>query len=149
MRSIALPSLLSLVLASSACSATLMTGDADGIPANGVELLATVQSRTSSGDSVTIRFTNSATRTAFMSRCGEGPLILVQTFVGGQWTGGVQNFACVTPAAPGPVRLEPGESLVAARILSEPGRYRFRTPVGNLEDLSDVTQAASNAVDIP
>ncbi len=149
MRSIALPLVLSLVLASSACSATLMTGDADGIPANGVELVATVQSRASSGDSVTIRFTNTGTRTAFMSRCGAGPLILVQTFVGGEWTGGVQNFACVTPAAPGPVRLEPGESLVVATILSEPGRHRFRTPVGNLEDLSDVTQAASNAVDIP
>jgi hypothetical protein len=149
MRSIALPSLLSLMLASAACSATLTTGEPDGVPANGVELVATVQSRASSGDSVTIRFTNTGTRTAFMSRCGDGPLILVQTFVGGQWTGGVQNFACVTPGAPGPVRLEPGESLVAARILSEPGRYRFRTPVGNLEDLSDVTQAASNAVDIP
>jgi hypothetical protein len=39
--------------------------------------------------------------------------------------------------------------LIVVRILSEPGRYRFRTPVGDLEDLSDAAQAASNPVDIP
>jgi hypothetical protein len=146
MRSIAL---LSTLFIAGACSATLTAGDPNGIPAHDVELVAIVQSRAASGDSVTIRFTNTGAQAAFMSRCGDGPLILVQTFVGGQWTGGVQNFACVTPAAPGPVRLEPGESLTVVRILSEPGRYRFRTPVGERDDLSDATQAASNAVDIP
>jgi hypothetical protein len=35
------------------------------------------------------------------------------------------------------------------RVLSLPGRFRFITPVGELEDLSDATQTASNAFDIP
>ncbi len=112
-------------------------------------MVATVRSRTSIGDSVTIQITNVGTRLEFFSRCGSAPLLLVQQFVDNVWTGGVQNFMCVAPTAPGPVPLAPGESITLVRVLSVQGRFRFVTPVGEAEDLSDATQTASNGVDIP
>lgn len=139
---------LTTLLFATACSATLTAGGPDG-STHGISMVASVQSRTSVGDSVTIQISNVGTRLEFFSRCGATPLLLVQQLVDNVWTGGVQNFACVVPPAPGPVRLAPGESITVVRVLSIPGRFRFVTPVGELEDLSDATQTASNAFNIP
>lgn len=131
-----------------ACTASVSVGTLDGFPAHGVEMVASVHSHTSAGDSVTIRITNVGPRVAFMNRCGAEPLLLVQQFVNGTWTGGVQNFMCLAPSAPGPVRLAAGESITVVRVIGIAGRYRFTSPVGEMEDLSDATQTFSNAVDV-
>jgi hypothetical protein len=141
-------SVLATLLLLVACSPSRMTvGEPDG-SGHSIEMVATVVSHTSAGDSVTIRISNIGSRTEFLSRCGAEPLLLIQQFVNNAWTGGVQNFMCVMPAAPGPVRLAPGETIAVARILSVAGRYRFTTPIGEMGDLSDATQTASNAFDI-
>jgi len=140
--------ILSTLIGLAACSATVTAGDPGG-STHGIAMVASVRSRTSIGDTVTIQITNVGARIEFFSRCGSAPLLLVQQLVDNVWTGGVQNFACVAPTAPGPVRLAPGESINLVRVLSLPGRFRFITPVGEMEDLSDATQMASNAFDIP
>lgn len=139
---------LATLLLTAACSGSLATAGGPDGSAHGIEMVATVQAHTTAGDSVTIRITNVGSRTEFLSRCGAEPLLLMQQFVNNAWTGGVQNFMCVAPTAPGPVRLAPGETIAVVRILSVAGRYRFTTPVGEMEDLSDATQTASNAFDI-
>jgi len=140
--------ILSTLIGLAACSATITAGAPDG-STHGISMVASVRSRTSIGDSVAIQITNVGARIEFFSRCGSVPLLLVQQLVDNVWTGGVQNFLCVAPTAPGPVRLAPGESINLVRVLSLPGRFRFITPVGEMEDLSDATQTASNAFDIP
>jgi hypothetical protein len=139
---------LATLLLTAACSGSVTTAGGPNGSAHGIEMVAGVQGHTSAGDSVTIRITNVGSRTEFLSRCGAEPLLLMQQFVNSVWTGGVQNFMCVAPAAPGPVRLAPGETITVVRILSIAGRYRFTTPVGEMEDLSDATQTSSNAFDI-
>jgi hypothetical protein len=135
-----------LLFAAAGCSAAT---DTVGSISHQVEVVATVTRRSANGDSVTIQIRNTGTQAAFVSRCGAGPLLLMQQFVNGEWIGGVQNFACPVPAAPGPIRLEAGESISQTRVFDIAGRYRFRTPVGSSEDLSDATQAVSNPFDVP
>jgi hypothetical protein len=141
-------SVLATLLLTAACGGSVTTAGGPDGSTHGIEMVATVQAHTAAGDSVTIRITNVGSRTEFLSRCGAEPLLLMQQFVNNAWTGGVQNFMCLAPTAPGPVRLAPGETIAVARILSVAGRYRFTTPVGEMEDLSDATQTASNAFDI-
>ena len=129
-----------------ACSAAGTEADVAGVPADSVHLTATVVQRSAAGDSVVIRFSNDGSTTAFLSRCGSQPLLLLQQFVNGEWTGGVQNFECPVPAENGPIRLAPGATIESARVLG-PGRYRFITVVGRSEDLDDAVRAFSNAVD--
>lgn len=147
MRSTSLPLIATLVL-TAACSASLATAGGPAGSTHGIELVASVGSHSADGDSVTIRISNVGARTEFLSRCGAEPLLLVQQLVNNVWTGGVQNFMCPVPTAPGPVRLAPGESITVARVFSIAGRYRFLSRVGEMEDLSDATQAASNAFDV-
>jgi hypothetical protein len=139
---------LATFLLTAACSGSVATAGGPNGSAHGLDMVATVQAHTTVGDSVTIRITNVGSRTEFLSRCGPEPLLLMQQFVNNVWTGGVQNFMCLAPAAPGPVRLAPGETITVVRVLSVAGRYRFTTPAGEMEDLSDATQTASNAFDI-
>jgi hypothetical protein len=143
-----LESLLATLLVAAACGGSVTTAGGPDGTAGGIEMVASVVSHTSAGDSVTIRMTNTGTRTEFLSRCGAQPLLLMQQFVNGVWTGGVQNFMCIAPSAPGPVRLAPGETITMARVLSVAGHYRFTTSVGEMEDLSDATQTVSNGFDI-
>jgi len=140
--------LLATLVLTTACSGNTATAGGPDGSTDGITIVASVVSHTSAGDSVTIRISNVGSRTEFFSRCGAEPLVLMQQFVNGVWTGGVQNFMCVAPAAPGPVRLAPGASLTVSRVLSVAGRYRFITSVGAMEDLSDAAQAASNAFDV-
>jgi hypothetical protein len=133
-----------LLFAAASCSAAT-----DAVVSHEVEVIATVTRRSATVDSVSIQIRNVGTQPAFVSRCGAGPLLLMQQFVNGEWTGGVQNFACPVPTAPGPIRLNAGESISQIRVFDVAGRYRFRTPVGSVEDLSDATQAVSNAFDVP
>ena len=135
-----------LVVGLAGCSAAT---DAVGTVSHDIEVVATVTRRIANEDSVTIQIRNLGTQSAFVSRCGAGPLLLMQQFVNGEWIGGVQNFACPVPAAPGPIRLNAGESISQTRLFDIAGRYRFRTPVGSAEDLSDVTQAVSNPFEVP
>jgi len=136
---------LSAVLLATACSAGLSPSESTrGTPAHGVEVVATVTSQ-----STTLRITNTGNQDAFLSRCGSSPLVLVQQFAGTEWTGGVQNFACPAPSAPGPISLRPAESISVVRTFTDAGRYRFRVPVGTTQDLNDAAAAVSNAFDVP
>ena len=110
---------------------------------------AIVGSRGAGGDSVFVRLTNTETHPAFLPRCGAEPLLLHQQFVSGEWAGGIQNFMCLVPAAPGPVQLDPGATLQLVRVFSAPGRYRFTVSVATTQDSSDAALATSNAFDIP
>jgi hypothetical protein len=107
-----------------------------------------VGGRDALGDSVALHFVNTGSAPAYLPRCGSEPLMLTQQFVNGVWTGGVQNFMCVAPAAPGPVQLDPGASLVLIRIL-KPGRYRMTATTTNLADLSNPVPLVSNTFDTP
>lgn len=147
MRSTSLRLIAALVL-TAGCSATMATAGGPNGSTHGIEMIASVGSHTATGDSVTIRISNIGAHTEFLSRCGAEPLLLVQQFVNNVWTGGVQNFMCIVPSAPGPVRLAPGESITIVRVFDAAGRYRFLSPVGEMEDLSDASQVASNAFDV-
>jgi hypothetical protein len=113
-----------------------------------VSITASVVGRVSLGDSVAIRIHNDGRDTAYLPRCGSGPLILVQQFMNGVWTGGVQNFMCVAPSAPGPVQLAPGANIDIARVF-QAGRYRITASVATASDLSNASTAVSNAFDAP
>jgi len=113
-----------------------------------VSITATVGRRGALGDTVTFRIANGGSAVAYMPRCGSLPLLLVQQFKDGVWTGGVQNFMCLAPAAPGPVSLGPGESIDVLRIF-ESGQYRMTMPVASDVALTNATQAVSNAFDAP
>ena len=126
------------------CSADLTSG----ISADGVVISASVGGRSELGDSIHVHIANTGIDTAYLPRCGSGPLLLSQQFVDGAWIGGVQNFACVAPTEPGPVTLPPGGSVDAVRFFSS-GRYRMLVSVARRVDLSDVARALSNAFDAP
>jgi hypothetical protein len=118
-------------------------------PANGVSATAVIAGKSQAGDSVVITFSNGGTQTAYMSRCGSQPLVLMQQFIGEQWVGGVQNFMCPVSSEPGPVKLAPGGTFQLVRFLDATGRYRFFAAVGSSADLSDAQRAVSNGVDVP
>ena len=119
------------------------------IATNGVFVSAIVTSRTAVGDSVRIHIVNAGDRTAFISRCGSSPLLLVQQYSGGEWVGGVQTFSCVAPSEPGPVVIAPSGSLDVIRVFSTPGRYRMTTAVSTHSSLADASLATSNAFAVP
>ena len=149
--------LLCTVLAlSSGCSRDLTTtppaaatvaGVGDVV--SGVAITATVTNRGSFGDSVVIHIANAGPGPAYLPRCGSGPLLLAQQFTNGTWTGGVQNFMCLTPSAPGPIALTAGASLDIVRVMDVSGRYRFIVSVAEDTALSTAVTATSNAFDIP
>ena len=119
-------------------------------PANGhnVSITASLGGRGPVGDSVTVHIHNDGPDTAYLPRCGSGPLLLVQQFMNGGWTGGVQNFMCLAPSAPGPVQLAPGASIDEIRVF-QAGRYRITASVATTSDLSNSVIAISNAFDAP
>jgi len=122
---------------------------ADGsISAAGVAIIGVVTGRSAAGDTVALRFVNSGPDTAYIPRCGADPLVLTQQFVNGTWIGGVQNFMCIAPSAPGPVRLDPGASVTVIRVV-QAGRYRMTASVATKADLSNALPVVSNAVDAP
>lgn len=136
-------------LLAAACDGDLNSAGAPGpTTSQNVSIVATVGTRTAAGDSVTIHIANGGSDTAYVPRCGSAPLLLTQQFVNGVWTGGVQNFMCVAPTAPGPIQLVPGSSVDIVRVL-QPGRYRMTVSVGSSNDLSNATIVVSNAVDAP
>lgn len=135
-----------LIVATTVCNRTL-TSD-DHIPAHGVDVVATITGHTADGESVTIKITNNGDADAFLSRCGSGPLLLVQRFVDGEWIGGIQNFACPAPTEPGPVRLGPTASITIVRVFGEAGHLRVLVPVATTQEFSDVSQALSNGFDV-
>jgi len=118
-------------------------------PAHGVAITASLRGRSAVGDTVVLTYTNVGSQAAYMPRCGSQPLVLTQQFVNGDWVGGVQNFMCVAPSAPGPVELAPGGTLQIVRVFDTAGRYRFFTTVGAQADLTDGDRSTSNAVDVP
>jgi len=137
------------------CAGDRMTGvaqvpaNADGaLSAAGVSIIGTVTGRSAAGDTVALRFVNSGPATAYIPRCGADPLVLTQQFVNGTWTGGVQNFMCIAPSAPGPVQLNPGTSVTVIRVV-QAGRYRMTTSVATQADLSNALPVVSNTIDAP
>jgi hypothetical protein len=144
-----------LSLLAIACASDRATGvaqvpaSADGaISAAGVAISGTVTGRSAAGDTVALRFANSGPDTAYIPRCGADPLILTQQFVNGSWIGGVQNFMCIAPSAPGPVQLNPGATVTVIRIV-QAGRYRMTASVATKADLSNAMPVVSNVVDAP
>jgi len=115
---------------------------------HGVTVFAGVAGRVAGGDSVAIQLFNAGSDTAYAPRCGPGPLLLVRQFVNGAWVGGVQNFACVVSATPGPVPIAPGATVALGRTL-QAGRYQMIVSIASRVDLSDAIMAYSRAFDAP
>ena len=105
--------------------------------------------RVADRDSVTITITNGGVGDVFLLRCGQGPRLLTQQHIGELWVGGVQNFMCPVPAAPGQVRLAPGGQIVLTRVFDITGRYRVLVTVGTNDDLADAASVYSNGFDVP
>jgi hypothetical protein len=118
------------------------------VSAHNVSITASLGGHSALGDSVTIHIHNDGPDAAYIPRCGSGPLLLVQTFMNGQWTGGVQNFMCLAPSAPGPVQLAAGASVDEVRVF-QAGRYRITASVATKIDLSNSVTTTSNAIDVP
>lgn len=158
MRSIAFCVSLGLVVA--ACDTTVVSSTTTHVPENvvtglqapasghNVSITASLGGRGPLGDTVTIHIHNDGPGTAFIPRCGTGPLVLVQQFTNGAWFGGVQNFMCLVPTAPGPVQLLGGASIDLVRVF-QAGRYRITASVATTTDLSDSMTAVSNQFDAP
>jgi hypothetical protein len=139
-------SLSSLIILATACSsATDLTTSS---PSPNVVVTA-VGVRVANRDSVTITITNRGVGDAFLLRCGQGPRLLTQQHIGELWVGGVQNFMCPVPAAPGQVRLAPGEQIVLTRVFDVTGRYRVLVTVGTNDDLADAASIYSNGFAVP
>ena len=119
------------------------------LPAAGAVLTAKVSGHSADGDSVVVDVANLGTTALFLDRCGDDPMLLIQQFVNGVWTGGIESISCVTSTEPGPVKLAAGAHLSVVRVLSTPGRFRFLARVATLPDLSDIAPVTSNAFDIP
>lgn len=118
------------------------------LPAAGAVLTAKISGHSADGDSVFVDVANLGTTALFLDRCGADPLMLLQQFVNGVWTGGIESISCLT-SPEGPVKLAAGAHLTVVRVLSTPGRFRFLARAGTLPDLSDVAPVTSNAFDIP
>jgi len=137
--------LSSLVIFATACSSA--SGPAtSGLPP--VVAVNAVGTRVANHDSVTITITNLSGGDVFLLRCGQGPRLLTQQHIGELWVGGVQNFMCPVPAAPGPVRLAPGNQIVLTRVFDVTGRYRVLVTFGTSDDLADAATAYSNGFDV-
>jgi hypothetical protein len=120
----------------------------EAVSSHNVSITASLGGHGPLGDSVFVHIHNDGPGTAYLPRCGSEPLILVQTFMNGTWSGGVQNFMCLAPSAPGPVTLSPGTSIDVIRVF-QPGRYRITASVATASDLSDSANTVSNAFDAP
>jgi hypothetical protein len=143
-----------------ACDTTVVAGTSAHVPENAVtglqapasghnvSITASLGGRGPLGDTVAIHIHNDGAETAFIPRCGTGPLILVQQFMNGAWFGGVQNFMCVAPSASGPVQLLGGASIDLVRVF-QAGRYRITASVATTTDLSNSMTAVSNQFDAP
>lgn len=140
---------VALFMISSACSRDLTDSSIDPVGAHDVSITVTVIGAVASGDSTQVHISNRGSRSAYLSRCGTGPLLLPQTFVGGSWTGGVQNFLCPVSVPPEPVEIAAGASLDVARVFAATGRYRITAGIAGSKDFNDVTLATSNAFDVP
>jgi hypothetical protein len=139
-------SLSSLVIFATACSSAIEPTTSSPSPNVVVNAVGV---RVAGRDSVTITITNSSDRDVFLLRCGQGPRLLTQQHIGELWVGGLQNFMCPVPAAPGPVRLAPGERIELARVFDATGRYRVLVTVGTNDDLADAASVFSNGFDVP
>ena len=135
-------SLSSLIILATACSSATD-------PTTRNVVVNAVGVRVADRDSVTITITNGSDGDVFLLRCGQGPRLLTQQHIGELWVGGVQNFMCPVPAAPGPVRLAPGKQIVLTRVFDVTGRYRVLVTVGTSDDLADAASAYSNGFDVP
>lgn len=139
-------SLSSLIMLATACSSTT---DATTPSLAPNVVVTAVALRVADHDSVTITITNGSADDVFLLRCGQGPRLLTQQHIGELWVGGVQNFMCPVPAAPGQVRLAPGKQIVLARVFDVTGHYRVLVTVGTNDDLADAGSVYSNGFDVP
>ena len=137
-----------IAVALSGCTVIITTGIFSGVStSHGVQIVAAVSSHGAALDTVTARVTNTSTRGVFIPRCGSGPLLLKQQFVNGAWTDG-DSPACPATSTLSPIQLDPGFTLVALAVFSQPGRFRLVTSVGETEDFGDSARTASNTFEI-
>ena len=134
-----------LSLALSGCTVIITTGIfSDVSSSGGVRIVAAVTAHSAALDTVTARVTNTGARAVFIPRCGSGPLLSRQQFVNGAWSD-ADNPTCPAGSALNPIQLDPGLTLVAASVLTQAGRFRFITTVGESEDFSNSARATSNS----
>ena len=137
-----------LSLALSGCTVIITTGIfSDVSSSGGVQIVAAVTAHSAALDTVTARVTNTSARTVFIPRCGSGPLLSRQQFVNGAWSD-ADNPTCPAGSALSPIKLDPGLTLVVASVLTQAGRFRFITTVGDSEDFSNSARATSNSFSI-
>jgi hypothetical protein len=137
-----------LALSAAACGSDLTSGMPGPVTGHDVAITTRLGGRGSFGDTVTIHIANGGMGAAYFPQCGNQPLLLTQQFVNGQWTGGVQNFMCLSSVVPGPVILPPGGSVDIVRTFPT-GRYRVSASVATDFDLLNRMTALSAAFDTP
>ena len=136
-------------LAMSGCTVIISTGIfSDVSTSHGVQIVAAVSSHGAELDSVTARVTNTGGHAVFVPRCGSAPLLLTQQFVNGAWVDR-ETPACPASSAFSPIQLDPGFTLVAVRVFTQSGRFRFATSVGETEDFNNSARSTSNAFALP
>jgi len=137
-----------LSLALSGCTVIITTGIfSDVSSSSGVQIIAAVSSHSAALDTVTTRVTNTSAHAVFIPRCGSAPLLSTQQFVNGAWSD-ADNPTCPATSALSPIQLDPGLTLVAVSVLTQAGRFRFVTTVGESEDFSNSARATSNSFSI-
>jgi hypothetical protein len=137
-----------LSLALSGCTVIITTGIfSDASSSSGVQIIAAVTSHSAALDTVTTHVTNTSARAVFIPRCGSAPLLSTQQFVNGAWSD-ADSPTCPASSALSPIQLDPGLTLVAVSVLTQAGRFRFATTVGESEDFSNSARATSNSFSV-
>lgn len=131
-----------------ACAGDLTSGTPLPVDGGGVSITATLGGRATTFDTVAVRIANQSADTAYVSRCGNEPLVPAQQFINGQWTGGIESILCIMSVEPGPVRIAPGAHVDFLRFFGT-GRYRLIVSASPAVDLSNSTSAVSNVFDVP
>lgn len=146
---------LAFLLGAVACGASASLpgpGDAhqqNDVLKSGDAQISIASIRLPDGDSLVITIANKSSGPLFFSRCGNGPTLLLERFIDGAWTDPVQNFACVTPGAPGPFELDAGASVTLTRELTLPGRFRYVVFGSDSSSLTSAALFVSDAIDVP
>ena len=120
-----------------------------GVPAHYVYITPGAPQHVAGGDSVYLSIANQGFVTAYVERCGDAPALDFQVQQNGQWVEMGPAITCSTPSTPGPIALDPGQSIVIAHLYPNAGHYRVGVSAASKADLSDATEAWTVAFDTP
>jgi hypothetical protein len=139
---------LSIAVVLSGCSAGGVT-EVPGVDADNVSLTMSNDGMTTLGDSVTVRVINHGPTAVYLAQGCPGSLgFTLSRWNGTEWVPLVNAVACTIPLDPGPLTLAAGDTMLFARFISDPGRYRGDIGVGLQATLTDERSVTSNSVDI-